>query len=40
MKKLFEMPEVKMERLELEDVLTTSNCDEYNPDCPYDAGEF
>ena len=36
--KKFEIPEMEIEKLEIMDVITTSGCDEDDPNCPYDTG--
>lgn len=36
--KKFEAPAMELEELEIVDVITTSNCEEYDPNCPYDTG--
>ncbi len=36
--KKFETPVVEIEKFQLLDVITTSGCEEYDPDCPVDTG--
>ena len=36
--KKFEAPEMVVEELMVMDVITTSICEEFDPDCPYDTG--
>ena len=40
MKKLFEEPTLSKEVLVVEDVITTSLCEQESDSCPVDAGEF